>query len=114
MSKKNGGRPRNEQVGTKSELDGRLAYGTWGYKESDGDKKSETDCATERNRLYEDAAPTRSGTEMKGAMAGESESANVVALLSMTMRFLDMGFAFRSNPDIWQVIKAKKCKKTSI
>ena len=51
----------------------------------------------EKEQLHDAAAATRSCTEAKRAVAGESQREILLALPLMTIRFLHMGFAFRRN-----------------
>lgn len=50
--------------------------------------------------LLQEPAKTRSGTELKRAVAGKSQPESVLALSVMRIRFLDMGHGFRPNFDI--------------
>jgi hypothetical protein len=60
--------------------------------------------------LKEPAAATRAKPENLGETRREIR----LAPPQRTISFLHMGFGFRRNSDIWQVIQGAKCKKTSI
>jgi hypothetical protein len=60
-----------------------------------------------REQLREAANGCRADAEI----LGETQREILFALALVTIQILHMGFAFRRNPDIWQVFRARKCKK---
>jgi hypothetical protein len=51
------------------------------------------------------------GCRADAEILGETQREILLALTVVTVEILRMGFAFRRNPDIWQVFRARRCKK---